>query len=121
MSDTPQADDKSFIKIEERVKAAFSKTSISAYSSDYLEALRANWQQLETDIKQAAIFILLFVIVFELITRAAVAEVTLGIFKISDITLVYRAIPAIAAYFCHNLIYLAALRKKIENTHDAVI
>lgn len=108
-------------RIDDRVMAAFSDASVLGYVIEYLETLRDNQRQLGTDIKQAALLLLLLVVIFELITRAAVAEVTLGVFKVSDVTLIYRAIPAIVAYLCHNLMFLMILRKKTETVHDSII
>lgn len=106
-------------KIQERVNTAFPNSAYTA--SEYLQILRANWQQLETDVKRASLFLFISVIAFELIARASVAEVSLGIVKVNDVSMIYRIIPAVVSYYCHNIMYLVTFRKKIENVHDSII
>lgn len=91
--------------IEERVENAFKEDVVDSDElRNYLAELRVNWRQAESALSRTISLILLAGAVFELITRGAMSEVSLGFVKITSATpLIAATLPVISAYLTLNL------------------
>jgi hypothetical protein len=114
-------DNNNIKKIRERAEEAFSSPETSAYAKDALEAIRSNLIQAGNDVKRSALLLFLLIAVFELMTQSAIAEVSLGPFKLTNVALVQKLIPAGVGYYFHNLAYLATIRHKMDVVHMNII
>src|SRR6185503_5027496 len=63
----------------------------------------------ESRFHRAALLIFFLSIVFELLTRAAISEVTLGPFKVNDFTLIQKVLPIAIAYLYYELCAFRAM------------
>jgi hypothetical protein len=99
---------------QDRVKKAFSDERTREYGDDYLEHIRDTWRQVDVRLTRSRIIFLVLIAVF-LLFGQAVEAVSLGPLKISDVSVVYKLLPAAIAFYCFNLWSLTA------NTNDLVI
>ena len=121
-SDTPLSDVKGTDKISQRVQAAFSGDGkVIEYAPSFLEAVRSSLKQTSGELNRSVIFLFLSIVVFQLIVDAAVTEVSLGPFKLVSMTLMQKALPAIAVYYTLNVMFLVVVRRKTLEVHDSVV
>ena len=104
--------------LKERVEDVLADPTISNYMPQYLESVLRNMQQSSDKFHNTLLLIVFLIAVFELVSRAAVAEVTLGPFKIADMSILQKLIPVVVAYYyyisCSMLAMVGAQRALID-------
>jgi hypothetical protein len=80
--------------------------------------VRDNLKYTESTIVRSSRFLLLIAIVFELISRAAVSELSFSGVKITDLSLIQKTLPLIAAYFYYTTMSGVAMRRLLTEFHD---
>lgn len=97
--------------ISKSVEAALYDPESLKYIDAYLSALKDNLQKTEDSLKSALVILFFLISVFELLTRAAISEVSLGPFKLSDFSLVYRLLPVVIAYCYYEMFSVLSMRR----------
>jgi hypothetical protein len=69
--------------IEQRVQEAFSGDLRQEYSDEYLRSIRENARYADEKFHRSILLLLFFIAIFELLTRASIAEASIGPFKIN--------------------------------------
>ncbi len=107
--------------LSNQVKKAFSSTKSKEYAKEYLETIHANWRDTESRITRSFLSLVFFVSVFELLTRAAIAEVTLGPFKVTDLALIQKFLPLLVAYFFSEFGSSTKQRNELSEVYYEII
>lgn len=104
--------------IATRIQAAIDDDT-RVFMSRYLELVRENMQQASDKFHSTFLLIIFLMAVFELLNRAAISEVTLGPFKLSDVSLLIKLLPVVIAYYyyltCTMLAMIGAQRTVIDS------
>jgi hypothetical protein len=107
--------------LSDHVKKAFGSAKSKEYAKEYLETIHANWRDAESRISQSLLSLVFFISVFELLTRAAVAEVTLGPFKVTDLAIIQKILPLIVAYFFFEFGSSTIQRNELSDVYYEII
>lgn len=110
--------DKTILK---RVKKALSDPETRNYAEEYLESVRANMQKTEDKSRRSFVILFVLLALFELLTRSAIAELTLGPFKLKDFSLIYKLLPVAIAYCYYEFLGLLTMRRLLRETHDVIM
>jgi hypothetical protein len=73
---------------------------------EYLAELRSRMKDLSEGIRRTAVLLLLVAAVFQLLDQAAVVGLQAGPFRISDLSIIQRVLPAIFAYLIYEMAVL---------------
>jgi len=93
-------------KIEEKLNDAISQGLSTEYLTDSLKRILERHGKSYERMYQSTAFLVFFVVVFELLIRASIAEINMGPFKLKDISVVQKFIPVIVAYFYISMMSL---------------
>jgi hypothetical protein len=99
-----------FQQVSVLVSLAFSNENEKSFLGEYLKAIQQNLTDVQVQLRRFLGLILLLVVFFELITRATISEVTLGPFKVGDLSLIQRGLPVAIAY-CYLEIWWSLIRR----------
>jgi hypothetical protein len=98
--------------LSERFKQAFPPEATASFGNQYLEMLLQNLRETDKGIRYVTAAVIFLIFTFELFARAAVSEISLGPVKLSELSLIHRLLPALAAYFLFELVSLYDLRSR---------
>lgn len=107
--------------ILKQVKKALSDPETRNYADQYLERVRVNMQKTEDKVRRSFVILFLLLALFELLTRSAIAELTLGPFKLKDFSLIYKLLPVAIAYCYCEFHGLLTMRRLLRETHDVIM
>lgn len=108
--------------ISERVSVALGDESSVTAARDYLlEAVRENAKSIEESFSKLGRAVLVFCVAYELLKRASLAEMSFGGMKITDLSLVQKALPLAIAYLYNRLIATLAIRRFLQELHFALV
>lgn len=88
---------------------------------DYLDVVRTNWRSAENSLRRTTLGLLVVAVLFELVSQGGVAEFALGPVKVTDLTLVQKAVPVGFAYLTLEWVALGILINRLGSVHDAVV
>lgn len=91
----------------ERVHRAFPAQAAQSDVREYFQAMRGDLKDIADAERRSAVLALLSALMFELINRAAIADVQVGPFKLQDLSLIQKALPVLLAYLVYDLVTLA--------------
>ena len=104
-----------------RVVLPFSKTDCQDFAKNYLDKLYSNWKIAADKQGRAMTTILLLILAFELITRAVISEVSLGPFKLTDLSIIHKLLPAFLAYYYFEFRSWGTKRLEISDIYYEII
>lgn len=107
--------------LEERVRDAFSDKDVSTYVNDYLSSLQNNLKDIGNNISKYALGYIFFICAFELLARAAISDVTLGPFKINDLSIIQRFLLVVISYLLLALFSSLSQKAEFETVHRIVL
>lgn len=107
--------------ITERINSAFDSLESDESKSNYIQAVRASLEDIETKLQANLKIVLVGMVAFELVVRASLSELSLGPIKITDLSMVQKILPAVVAYFYNQIISLYAIRILARQVHDRAI
>jgi hypothetical protein len=103
------------------IRQALEKRAPSeAWTVSFLTDLRTNWTEAEKAITRSLGILVLLGVVFILIDRKGVTEVTLGLAKVTRLRAIEQVIPAAAAYFYYQLLLLFNEVWMFQEAYNAV-
>ena len=109
-------------KMSERIREAFPDSDHLQYAEAYLDTLRTNERETETSYRRTTFLFFLLVIVFELLTQAAISEVTIaGAFKVTDLSLIQKSFPLAIAFLYYELVSFFVLGRYLAEVHDRLL
>lgn len=97
--------------LKDRVRRAFlgdakSYEHANQAAIDYLGELRSRMKDLSEGIRRTAVLLLLVAAVFQLLDQAVVVGLQVGPFRISDLSIIQRVLPAVFAYLIYDMAVL---------------
>ena len=95
--------------LAEKIGDALSNTNTHGFAQSYLEAILTGMEKAESRFHQASLLMFFLFLVFELLTRAAISEVTVGPFKVNNLTLIQKGLPVVIAYLYYELCAFRAM------------
>jgi hypothetical protein len=107
--------------IEERIKEVRSSKDSHDFLINNITTAQSGVEKANSQYRALALQLFLLFFAFELLTRAAISEVSLGYFKIGDLTLVIKILPIIISYTYYELSATIFLRKLKTNMISAYI
>jgi hypothetical protein len=81
-----------------RIKDSLAKVETTEYVDEYYKALMENIHRTDEKFHRAILSLLFSTTIFELLAHASIAEASLGPFKLSNLPLLQKYIPLLAAY-----------------------
>lgn len=84
--------------LEELIKQVFRSQPVRAYAEDYVTEVKTNWREAEKSLTRSLFLITLTALLFELLLRRGVGEVSLGFVTVTKVDVIERAIPVAIAY-----------------------
>jgi hypothetical protein len=97
--------------ISERIKEIQPNKAYREFLVKNIDTLQSSKEKSQDQSRLLTLQLFLLFFAFELLTRAAVSEVSIGYFKISDLTLVIKILPVIICYTYYELISMGSLRR----------
>jgi hypothetical protein len=91
-----------YIRLSERVDAAFDGESQSAFDLKYLEYILENWRDMGRSMRRSLIAVVLFMAAFVLLRGAKTAQVTVGPLRITNVSAILIAIPVVVAVLLYE-------------------
>ncbi|MEM6458128.1 MAG: hypothetical protein AAF710_01920 [Planctomycetota bacterium] len=104
--------------IKEQLANVLSDADCHDNFREYVKTVRDNMVYTESALWKTGRTMLVFIIAFELLNRAIIAEVSFGGFKITDLDLIRRFLPLGVAYFYYQTSSFIALRRFLKELHD---
>lgn len=108
----------------DRVEGAFQDPAEDGRSPDpqaYLDVVRANWRLAEEGLRRVTLSLFLVGALFELVSTAGVAQFDFGPIRVTDLTVIRKAIPVVFAYLTLEWVGLGILVNRLGGVHDAVV
>jgi hypothetical protein len=93
-------------QVGEQVETAFGGVDGSARAKSYLASLQAAMKDIADAQRRAAFLALLIAATMELFNRAAISNVQVGPFQISDLSLIRKFLPVLFAYLMYDIAVL---------------
>jgi hypothetical protein len=90
-------------RIANLVRQAFSNEESSPNAQEYLKMFVSNMKDEAEAQRRSITFSLLVAIMFELISRAAIADLQVGPLKITKLSLIQEALPVVFSYFIYDI------------------
>jgi hypothetical protein len=91
----------------------------AATLTDYLKMTQDALKASVSEYQKRAWTLLLLMVVCELLLRSLVAELSFAGLKVSDLSLIQKALPVGIAYAYYALMSVVAYRRLLEEVHDA--
>jgi hypothetical protein len=107
--------------LKERVEEALSNGVSREYFAEYTKSVAENIRDTESKFHRSILFLIFSIVVFELITQASIAEVSLGPFKLSNLSSIQKFLPSVVAYFYLEVISIALMRRLLTLTFTATM
>jgi len=85
------------------VRQAFSNKEVSLHAQDYLQILHDNMKDAAQAQRRSISLSLLVVVIFELISRAAIVDVQVGPVKVTKLSIIQEALPVVFSYFIYDI------------------
>lgn len=109
-------------KLLDRIAAAFPGAEENPMSpTDYLDIVRLHWRTAEDTLRRTTLGLLVVAALFVLVSEAGVAEFDLGPIRITDLTIIQKAVPVVFAYLTLEWVTLGILINRLGSVHDAVV
>lgn len=108
-------------KIRQQVNRLLSDASNRVEAKEFLSVIRDNWHIAEDSIEKHVRIALTLVIIFELLARAAVSEVSISGFKLTDLSLLQKLLPLGFAYLAYQVSALYSRRRLMIELHDEMV
>jgi hypothetical protein len=105
--------------LKAKLKNAFADDD--SFLDEYTSALRDNLRDIEARTTQATRTLIILLVAFELLHRAAISEVSAFGFKFSDLSLIQKFLPLVAAYMYYLVSSLYVMRRLTREAHDEAI
>lgn len=109
------------VTIEKGVKDALSDDDVKEYVKEHFDTLYKNMKYSEDRFHRSFLILFFLFAVFVFIAEASITEVSLGPFKIKELTLIYRILPVVIAYYYYVLISLGCIRVLLCVTYEAIM
>jgi hypothetical protein len=106
--------------LAERIRGAFSDPENEQVGRDYLEHIRQQWKDVETENRRTVAKMFLALVAFEFITRAAIGKISIGGLEISDLSLIQKFLPVVVSYFFYDVARLAAIGRQYKDVYHNV-
>jgi hypothetical protein len=87
-------------------------------ADQYIADLSGVWKEVSSSIRSTVILIVVAMTLFELLSRAAVEEMSFGPVKIKDLALVEKLIPVVVAYLFYQLVSQYLRWRSMEITYN---
>lgn len=107
--------------LEELIKQVFRSQPVRAYAEDYVTEVKTNWREAEKSLTRSLFLITLTALLFELLLRRGVGEVSLGFVTVTKVDVIERAIPVAIAYLYSVTALLAAELSMFETVYRHLI
>lgn len=109
----------------ERVWAAFSAGELDdagrKEALDYLTDLRSATRELSATLNRTALFTLIVVAIFELLTASDATQVNIAGFVLEDLSFIYKFLPLVASYFFFELILISIKFREALDVHSEAV
>src|SRR5215207_4740111 len=89
--------------ISERVRDAFADDKSRDFAETYLNEALTSLRDTQTQFRRTMLLLIFVILLFELLARASVREVSIGPLKLSDYSLLYKLLPLAIAYLYYEL------------------
>lgn len=116
MNEEPQLEN-----FNSRVEKAFSPKQSSELPKEYLARIQETLDRIEDHLRNATSWLIILTVAFESFSRAIISEVSLGPFKINDLSIIHKAIPVLVAYYFFDLSSLIDRRSRLRVLHKAIL
>jgi hypothetical protein len=104
-----------------RATNAFPSDSSDELKLHYLDWVRDNWASAAGQFRRTTLYIAATVAVFELIRTDTVTEVSVGPVKTGDLTLVFKLLPALAAFLLYEMLTLSYSGNRYGDAYRATL
>lgn len=108
-------------RISDRIQAAMEDPSVVKSIDGFLEELIKNLRELDAKVERLIFQFIFLYLGFELITQAAIAEISLGAFKVSDLSLVQKLMPIIIVITWYEMISMLTIRKFSSTAFERIM
>lgn len=109
------------IRIPDRIEAVIADPGSAENIDGFLKELIKNLRELDTKVERLILQFIFLYFGFELITQAAIAEISLGAFKVSDLSLIQKLMPIIIVTTWYEIISMLTIRKFTSTAFDKVM
>ncbi|MCZ2810231.1 hypothetical protein O2W15_02165 [Modestobacter sp. VKM Ac-2979] len=109
------------VAIEDVVRKAFEDARASGYEEAFLSEAITNWRECEKSINKTTTVLVLTSAVAELVLRGAASELSIAGIKVTQLVVVYSALPVVIAYLYSSLMFLCAESSMNQTAFDAVM
>jgi hypothetical protein len=106
---------------ENKMHAALSKEEEEKYATTYMGDLLDNIRSADDRLRAATRTIVLFVVIFELLTRATISEITFAGFKVDDSSLIQKSLPAVLGYLFYWSTVLLVHRSACKHIYKSLM
>jgi hypothetical protein len=110
-------------RLAERITNAFPRDDPKSeeFASWTLNVVLSEWRDVAMAMRRSVLLMFLLIVAFQLLITANVAELTLGPFKVKDLTIAQALVPAVVAYAFYEFIVLTGVAYRLRGAREHLI